>query len=138
MNNSSSGPAYPSRAGTDGRYKLVWNLAPDSLNAQPTINGFDYGYEDKMIDRPERFIYLSWLEKAKTDPEAQRMVDRFRKRPEFQLFDLNEDPWEMVNLAGQPEYEGHEQRLLAAIKNWMKEQGDTGVALDVEMPRDRG
>jgi len=131
-NNSSSGTAYPSRAATDGRFKLVWNLTPDAINAQPTINGFDYGFEDKMIDRPERFMYLSWLEKAKSDPEAQRMVDRFRKRPEYQLFDLNEDPWELNNLAGQAELASHQERLLAAIKGWMKEQGDPGAALDVD------
>lgn len=137
-NNSGSGTAYPSRAATDGQYKLVWNLTPDAISAHPTINGFDYGFEDKMMDRPERFIYLSWLEKAKTDPEAQRMVDRYRQRPEFQLFDLNADPWELNNLAGKTDYSGHQQRLLAAIKNWMEQQGDAGAAIDVKMLRDRG
>ena len=85
---------------------------------------------------PERFMYLSWLEKAKTDPDAQRMVERYRNRPEFQLFDLDEDPWEMNNLAGKAEFAPHQERLLVAIKDWMKQQGDAGASIDV--PRKRG
>ncbi len=77
-------------------------------------------------------MYLSWLEKAKTDPEAQRMVDRYRSRPEFQLFDLDADPWEMTNLAGGSAYAADQERLFAAIKNWMTQQGDAGAAIDVE------
>ncbi|GAB5559824.1 MAG: sulfatase [Synoicihabitans sp.] len=136
-NNATSGLPYPSRAATDGRFKLVWNLTPEALVAQPTINGFDYGFEDKMLDRPERFIYLSWLEKAKTDPVAQRMVERYRQRPEFQLFDLDADPWELTNLAGEAEYVEHQQQLHAAIKAWMEQQGDPGASLDVARKRNR-
>ena len=136
-NNARSGTPYPVRGVTDGRYKFIWNLAPDSINAQPTINGFDYGFEDKMMDRPERFIYLSWLEKAKRDPAAQAMVDRFRKRPEFQLFDLDADPWELENLAGQSDMAAHQQRLKIALEGWMKQQGDAGAAMDV-VPTKKG
>lgn len=137
-NNSSSGPAYPIRGATDGRFKLIWNLTPEAVNAQPTINGFDYDFEDKMIDRPERFMYLSWLEKAKTDPFAQQMVERFRKRPEFQLFDLAADPSELNNLAGRAEFASTKARLWEAIKQWMVAQGDSGAAMDVKPRKRRG
>ena len=91
-----------------------------------------------MIDRPERFMYLSWLEKAKTDPFAQQMVERFRKRPEFQLYDLAADPSELNNLAGKAEFASTKARLWEAIKQWMLAQGDSGAAMDVKPRKRRG
>ncbi|WP_372807001.1 sulfatase [Pontiella sp.] len=126
-NSGPEGPPFSSRAATDGRFKLMWNLTPDNLFAVRTINGFDYGYEDKMKDRHVRLMYCSWLEKAQTDPAAEALVRRFRKQPEFQLFDLDADPWEMNNLANNPEYAPQRQRLKAAISDWMEQQGDQGA-----------
>ncbi|MGD9419106.1 MAG: sulfatase family protein [Verrucomicrobiota bacterium JB025] len=127
-NSGKEGPPFVSRGVTDGRYKLMWNRTPDNLFGVRTINGFDFEYDDKkMPDRNPRMMYLSWLEKAKTDPAARQAVERFRRQPEFQLFDLALDPWEMTNLAGNPEYA---ERLLAmktSIAEWMKQQGDSGV-----------
>ncbi len=121
------GPPFDSRAVTDGRYKLMWNLTPDNLFAVRTINGFDYGYEDKKKpNRHVRQIYKSWLEKAATDPETEKAVQRYRKQPEFQLFDLETDPWEMNNLAANPEYAPKLQELKASISDWMAQQGDSG------------
>ena len=126
-NSGPEGPSFSSRAVTDGRFKLLWNLTPDSLYAVRVINGFDYGYEDtKDPNRHVRMIYKSWLEKAKTDSDAENMVQRYRKHPEFQLFDLEADPWEMNNLAYNPEYAPKLNELKASISRWMKQQGDSG------------
>ncbi len=40
-------------------------------------------------------------------------------RPMFQLFDLRNDPDELVNLAGKPEYAEAEHRLKTALQCWM-------------------
>ena len=121
------GPPFVSRAVTDGRYKLMWNKTPDNLFAVRTINGFDYGYVDKMEDRHVRMIYLSWLDAAKSNLEAEKAIQRFRKHPEFQLYDLSEDPWERNNLAENPEYAVQLQELKASISGWMEVQGDDGL-----------
>jgi len=121
------GPKFASRAVTDGRFKLIWTLTPESLYAVRTINGFDYGYKDKMEDRHVRKMYLSWLEASEEEPKAEALVQRFRKRPEFQLFDLDEDPEEMNNLATNPEYASKIEQLRKEIEAWMAEQGDRGV-----------
>ncbi|WP_372774732.1 sulfatase [Mangrovibacterium sp.] len=123
-NNGKEGTDFASRAVTDGRFKLMWNLTPDNLFAIRVINGFDFGYVDKMEDRHVRKIYESWLEKAKTDTNAKNMVLRFRKQPEFQLYDLKTDPWEMNNLAENPEYAVRLTELKQALKRWMHQQGD--------------
>jgi uncharacterized sulfatase len=123
-NSGHEGPEFASRAVTDGRYKLIWNLTPDNLYAVRTINGFDYGYVDKKEDRHVRKMYLSWLADAGYDKTANALVQRFRKRPEFQLFDLKNEPEEMNNLADNPEFEPIIDKLKNAIQHWMNEQGD--------------
>lgn len=123
-NSGPEGPAFSSRAVTDGRFKLIWTLTPENLYAVRTINGFDYFHVDKFEDRHVRKMYLSWLTKAGYDKDARDIVQRFRQRPEFQLFDLNSDPEEMDNLAINPEYESKVAELKASILEWMEEQGD--------------
>ncbi|WP_052823480.1 sulfatase family protein [Neotamlana sedimentorum] len=124
-NSGSEGPEYASRAVTDGKFKLIWNLTPDNLYAVRVINGFDYGYVDKkMPDRDVRQIYLSWFEKAGYNETASNLVQRYKKRPEFELYNLNEDLYELNNLSNQPEYGSRITVLKKAIQDWMKQQGD--------------
>lgn len=130
-NSGREGPPFVSRAVTDGRFKLMWNFTPDNLFAVRVINGFDYGYEDtKDPNRHVRMIYKSWLEQAKADPKAETLVQRYRKQPEFQLYDLEADPWEMNNLANHPEYAPQMEKLKEEIRNWMEQQGDDGKDLE--------
>lgn len=123
-NSGSEGVAFTSRAVAGGQFKLMWNLTPDSLFTVRTINGFDYGYVDKMKDRHVRQLYRSWLEKTDEDSVAKAAVQRYRKHPEFQLYDLKADPWEMTNLAEDSQYEEKLTELKAAIVAWMEQQGD--------------
>ncbi|SMP71447.1 uncharacterized sulfatase [Neorhodopirellula lusitana] len=125
-NSGPEGLEFSSRAITDGRFKLIWTLTPRQPYAVRTINGFDYGYVDKMSDRHVRKMYQSWLKTAETDEFAQRLIQRFRHRPEFQLFDLDTDPDEMVNLAIQPEFGPKVKQLQTSIVRWMEQQGDPG------------
>lgn len=131
-NNGPVGPAYPIRAVTDGKYKLIHNLLPDTLFGAWTINGFQFGRDDKMLDRPDRFIYLSWLAKAAGNETAQELVTRFRKRPEFELYDLDNDPWELENIAEEKEMTAHIERLKQVLEKWRKEQGDKGILAEHE------
>ncbi|MGA1531003.1 MAG: sulfatase [Kiritimatiellia bacterium] len=49
----------------------------------------------------------------------------FRKeRPMFELFDLEEDPYELNNLAGKPEYEDLEKDLKKQLAQWMVRDRD--------------
>jgi len=134
-NNGSVGPQFSSRAVTDGRFKLMWNLTPDNLLALRTVNGFDFGYVDKMEDRHVRAMYRSWLEKAATNQDAAAAVGRFRKQPEFQLYDLSLDPWERKNLASDPDYVTQLGELKDSIKSWMQQTGDSGFYQQAEKNR---
>lgn len=121
------GPPFVSRAVTDGQFKLMWNLTPERLFGVRTINGFDFGYVDQMEDRHVRQVYQSWLEKEDEDEAIAEAIQRFRKQPEFQLYDLSKDPWERENLALKPEFATRVKEMKESILAWMDQQGDEGA-----------
>jgi len=119
------GPHFSSRAVTDGQYKLIWNLTPENMYGVAAISGIDFGKHNRGSDVPK--IYGSWLDSMQEgDAHAAEMIKRYRVRPEYQLFDLNKDRWEMNNLADNPEHQPRLQQLKAGISAWMKQQGDDG------------
>ena len=42
-----------------------------------------------------------------------------------QLFDLKDDPYELTNLAGVPEYRKREGDMMTLLQQWQTELGDT-------------
>ena len=71
----------------------------------------DFGH---ITSRKERY--------AGTD--IRKAFDTFAKPPEFQLYDLENDPWEFHNLAEKAEYAEVEQRMKTALVNWQHETDD--------------
>lgn len=124
-NNIPEGPAYPIRSIRDTRYKLIMNLLPEKE------------FYIKYMMNPEKkgSYYAGWLRKAQTDPQARRIIERLVHRPALEFYDLQRDPDEMQNLAGDPAYAQHVEKYKAALLNWMREQGDAGAALDKEFKR---
>ena len=119
------GPHFSSRAVTDGQYKLIWNLTPENMYGVAAISGIDFGKHNRGSDVPK--VYGSWLDSMEQgDAHAAQMIKRYRVRPEYQLFDLNKDRWEMNNLADNPEQQPRLQQLKAGISAWMTQQGDDG------------
>ncbi len=45
-------------------------------------------------------------------------------RPEIEFYDLEEDPWELVNLAAEPEYREPLQAHFAELAQWREQTGD--------------
>ena len=76
--------------------------------------------------KPEdgRDYWESWLEKAKTDKKAAALVQMYQHRPAQELYDLESDPYELTNLAANPE----NKQVLASFENnmvqWMEGQND--------------
>lgn len=104
---------YPIRGVRDARYKLIRNLAPENTYH---ISGIHAG---ELID--------SWRADAATDPNLARRLAWLSHRPAEELYDLENDPWELTNLAGDPRLADVQRRLGAALDGWMQQQGDTGL-----------
>ena len=120
-NNVPEGPAYPIRSIQDKRYKLIWNLMPE----------VDY-YEKHMMAYNENGIWTSWTVTAQTDEYANWLVNRFVRRPDIEFYDLQEDPWELNNLAADPQYQERIADMKNELKRWMSQQGDLGALMDTD------
>ncbi|MCH7750953.1 MAG: sulfatase [Planctomycetes bacterium] len=108
---------YPMRAVRDSRYKLILNLAPQNTY---TINGIHKGQP-----------ITSWQEDAKTAPKLAARVEWLFKRPAEELYDIQSDPYEMKNLAPDPEYASIKTRLREQLDAWMTQQGDKGMETEL-------
>jgi N-sulfoglucosamine sulfohydrolase len=106
----------PARMVRTARYKYILNLNPDSLyhthmdRARGPVSGAEY--------------WASWRERSFQDEHAAAVLWRYHHQPPQELYDLEADPSERVNLAGDPRH----ARLLADLHDrllrWRAEQGD--------------
>jgi uncharacterized sulfatase len=108
---------YPIRALRDGRWKYILNLHPEYQHAT---------HINRTAGGDRQAFFPSWEAKAKTDPEAARVVERYKQRPREELYDLAADPFEQHNLADQPQQAARLVEMRGKVAAWMKEQGDEG------------
>lgn len=111
---------YPMRAVRDARYKLIRNLAPENTFS---ISGI---HEGELIE--------SWQRDAKTDPRLAARVEWLFRRPAEELYDLENDPFEMTNLAAEPKFAVIKTRLGVELDAWMTQQGDKGMETELKAP----
>ena len=125
------GLPYPVRALRTSDFLYVRNFKPERwpMGAPPEGKG---GETEPTIAQLERDTYASipdidaspskaWIVVHRNQPGMERYVDfAWGKRPREELYDVKKDPWQMNNLAGNPEYreqlENHRDRLLAELK----------------------
>jgi len=105
-----SRPFYPRRAIRDQRYKLIHNLLAGKSKPSSSIDA-DPAYR---ISRQPRY----------DGTPVRRAFDTFADPPEFELYDLKNDPVEFSNLAGKAEYEAIQKRLTEALFEYRKQTDD--------------
>ena len=113
------GPSYPIRSANDGKYKLIHNL------------NYTHPYAVKHIENKEWFD--TWRKKSDADPVSHHIWERYKNRPEYELYDLEADPFEMTDLYGQEQYTKIAEKLKKQLVKWMTEQKDQGLASDKEL-----
>lgn len=120
-NNVPEGEPYPIRSIRDDKYHYIWNLTPK----------VSYHESHIMIEN-SRLVWWNALkeEEAKNDKDAIAILEKFHSRPAVELYKVDEDPYEMNNLAENPEYVKVRKRLDRELKRWMEEQKDPGAEMD--------
>ena len=127
-NNVPEGPPYPIRAIADDRWHYIRNLMPDRLYFEKHMMG---GFRSN-------WFWESWLAatgpqgRAPINQKAVELIHRFMRRPAEQLYEVEGDPYQMNNLAGDMGLAEVRERLAAALEGWMESQGDPGASLDTE------
>ena len=106
---------YPIRSIRTADWKLILNLHPEFAHTT---------HIDKALARDGGRYWISWFEKAKSDPITADVVKRYHERPSLELYDMKADPFELHNLAGEASQAQRVSVLRAKLESWMREQGD--------------
>jgi N-sulfoglucosamine sulfohydrolase len=93
---------YPMRTVISGRYKLIWNLA----------------WQLPYPQAADLWSSSTWQSALKSEDGmyGNKPIGNYYFRPEFELFDLENDPYESKNLSENPEY----AELLVTLKEKIK------------------
>jgi uncharacterized sulfatase len=111
---------YPIRSVRSRNFKLIWNLNYTERFRNILTNSA--GKED---------YWTAWKKAAEEgDEHAQKLVNMYRTRPEYEFYNLERDPDELDNLAEDPGYAQPIQKLKAELSAWMEQQGDQGIATE--------
>ncbi|GAB6166521.1 sulfatase [Thermostilla marina] len=106
---------YPIRAVRTRSWKLIHNLHPE----------FAHTNHSDLLRKPLAGAYWNeWAEAAKSDPQAQEILDRYYRRDEFELYHVSEDKWEQHNLIDDPAQTKRVQQMKKMLADWMAAQGD--------------
>jgi uncharacterized sulfatase len=108
---------FPQRCARDRRYKYVLNLHPE--RTWTTHFTLVPGLPDSHKD-----VWDAWVERAKTDPAAAKLIDTIEHHPAEELYDTQADPYELTNLAGRPELKPVLDRLREQLRQWRAAQND--------------
>lgn len=123
-NNIPEGPSYPIRTVTDGKFRYIRNLTPDEIYIEKHVMG---SKGDGKLNNP---YWATWVFQSWQDEEVYKLVKRFTNRPAEQLYHTTDDPYEMNNLANDPNYAEIKSRLSRELDHWMEVQNDPGADQD--------
>ena len=116
---------YPIHSVRTRDWKYIRNLHPE----------FQYHTHMSRATGPHRPLFWdTWLDAAKTNPAAAAVVNRYIQHPAEELYDLNADPFELHNLAANPQQAERLAAMRTELSAWMKEQGDQETVFGKPLP----
>jgi N-sulfoglucosamine sulfohydrolase len=102
---------YPMRVVRSGRHKLIWNIA-HPLPAPLASDLFNSATWQDSLQRGDDFLY------------GKRTIKQLTHRPQFELYDLEADPDEIHNLAGDPAHHETLVKLQQKLRDFQKRTND--------------
>ena len=124
LNNIPEGPPYPIRTVTDGTYRYIRNFEPGNVYIEKHLMGFN------GVAKLRNQYWPTWIFQASNHPKIYALVQRYLHRPAEQLYLTKDDPFELENLADDPQHKSALTRLSAELDGWMKRQNDPGSPAD--------
>jgi arylsulfatase A-like enzyme len=101
-------------------YKYIRNGYSERPHLQP------YAYKDN------KEIYIAirdWGEKGRLNDLQQKLL-LSSKRAKEELYDLRNDPWELNNLADDPDHSKTLQEMRKILNRWIRDTGDLGQNME--------
>ena len=119
--NIHEGNAYPVRSVRTERLKLIHNLMPDNTFSNILTSGNWFKEELTLEKKHDQENYLGYL-----------------KRPEYELYDIVNDPFEQKNIIDQPNLQQEVAALKSNLTSWMQKQGDKGIESELAVCERKG
>jgi len=116
---------YPIRSIRNKRYSLIYNPNHQSLTSNVTLTQALKMIEDTEIKPKDLNPTGSWVAKVDKSKFEKKLVAKLHNRKEFELYDLQKDPFEMVNLTGDSKYLKIQKKLKDALLAKLKALGDS-------------
>ena len=116
---------YPIRSIRNKRYSLIYNPNHQSLTSNVTLTQALKMIEDTEIKPKDLNPTGSWVAKVDKSKFEKKLVEKLHNREEFELYDLQKDPFEMVNLTGDSKYLKIQKKLKDALLAKLKALGDS-------------
>jgi len=113
---------YPIRVIRNKRFTLIYNPNHEQLTSNITLDG-----ALNMLQNPEAMgngVAESWVARSREDDSAKPWVHKLHHRPEYELYDRDTDPYELTNLADNPEHRVVLTELKSQLKTKLKALGD--------------
>jgi N-sulfoglucosamine sulfohydrolase len=107
---------FPMRTIRSQEFQLIENLNPDSIRPIPDVDGSPL-----------------WRGPEDGEPLVANLAEVYAtyfQPPQFELYDMVNDPHAFNNLANDPAYAEIEAELLAALRDWQKETDDPYLCPD--------
>lgn len=115
--------SYPMRGIRNQDYLYIWNPMPERNPAgNPTVHQSvgQYGDVDHSITK---FLIMEMEGKAKPgQPDLFQLS--FGQRPEEELYNVKNDPYQLRNLAAEPTLSDVKSKMKSTLIQWMAETGD--------------
>ena len=112
------------RAVRDKQFKYIRNFHPEL----PLYQEIEYRKQQDMM---QELLDL----KQKGQLNATQMKWFVPDKPQEELYDINNDPWELNNLANSPAYETRLKKMRVEMDSWLERVADKGSIPEKELIR---
>jgi N-sulfoglucosamine sulfohydrolase len=99
---------YPMRMVREKKYKLIYNIA----------HQLSFPFALDLRQSP------TWISTENSAYYGQKKKEQFIERPQFELYDLENDPEELINLASNSAHAEILEQMKEKIKSYQKKTGD--------------
>lgn len=115
----SGSPYYGIRSVRNDRFSYIVNLTPEEPFRCVSTKNNDP-------------VWASWKREANTNNHAKQQVHNYQYRPQEELYDIINDPYQMNNLIGDSKYTRDVEILRKELHKWMESQGDLGQTTEMD------
>ena len=117
---------YPIRVIRNKDFSLIYNPNHSSLTSNVTLTEVMIKLHGAAPSKlREGAPAASWLEQKGKSERADALIQKLNNRPEFELYHLKSDPYELKNEIDNPEYKTVVEKMKKALMDKLSSLGDS-------------